>query len=214
VGRTGDAAPVRPPAGPDRAEPAAFLQVQREQQVARRLLAPEQHLAGQPGAERAHREDRRVEQRLPAAPGLGEEEARAGRGGAQGRGDRERRDPDAEQLPAAVEVAEPSPGDDEVAIDVAYSGINFADVQMRIGLYPDAPELPFIPGYEVSGTVRAVGGQVTGFAPGDRVVAGCYFGGYASAICVPARQVFKLPASLDLATGAFECQLMVPIASL
>jgi NADPH:quinone reductase-like Zn-dependent oxidoreductase len=32
-----------------------------------------------------------------------------------------------------------APGDDEVAIDVAYSGINFADIQMRLGLYPDAP---------------------------------------------------------------------------
>ena len=43
------------------------------------------------------------------------------------------------------EVADPAPGDDEVAIDVAYSGINFADVQMRIGLYPDAPKKPFVP---------------------------------------------------------------------
>ena len=54
-----------------------------------------------------------------------------------------------------------APADDEVAIDVAYSGVNFADVQMRIGLYPDAPKRPFVPGYEVSGTVRAVGKRVT-----------------------------------------------------
>ena len=43
----------------------------------------------------------------------------------------------------------------EVAIDVAYSGVNFADVQMRIGLYPDAPPLPYAPGYEVAGVATA-----------------------------------------------------------
>src|SRR4051812_8270514 len=58
------------------------------------------------------------------------------------------------------EVAARAPGDDEVAIDVAYSGVNFADVQMRIGLYPDAPKKPFVPGYEVSGTIAQVGKAV------------------------------------------------------
>lgn len=94
------------------------------------------------------------------------------------------------------------PGDEDVAIDVAYSGINFADIQMRIGMYPDAPPRPFVPGYEVSGTVAAVGARVTGIAVGDRVAAGCYFGGYASRVTVPARQVFKLPPAYDLAAAA------------
>ena len=53
------------------------------------------------------------------------------------------------------------PADDEVAIDVAYSGVNFADIQMRLGFYPDAPKKPFVPGYEVSGKVTAVGKNVT-----------------------------------------------------
>lgn len=94
------------------------------------------------------------------------------------------------------------PGDDEVAIDVAYSGVNFADIQMRLGFYPDAPKKPFVPGYEVSGTVAAVGSQVRDLAVGDPVVAGTYFGGYASHVTIPARQVFKLPTSVDLAGGA------------
>ncbi len=94
------------------------------------------------------------------------------------------------------------PGDDEVAIDVAYSGVNFADIQMRLGFYPDAPKKPFVPGYEVSGTVTAVGKAVKDIRPGDAVVAGTYFGGYASHVTIPARQVFKLPASVDLARGA------------
>lgn len=99
-------------------------------------------------------------------------------------------------------IASRIPGDDEVAIEVAYSGVNFADVQMRIGLYPDAPKKPFVPGYEISGTVAAVGTNVRDLAPGDRVVAGTYFGGYASHVTIPAHQVFKLPAQYDLAAGA------------
>ncbi|HEY5921341.1 MAG TPA: zinc-binding dehydrogenase [Kofleriaceae bacterium] len=95
-----------------------------------------------------------------------------------------------------------APGDDEVAIDVAYSGVNFADIQMRLGFYPDAPKKPFVPGYEVSGTVTAVGKGVHDVKPGDAVVAGTYFGGYASHVTIPARQVFKLPHSVDLAAGA------------
>jgi 2-desacetyl-2-hydroxyethyl bacteriochlorophyllide A dehydrogenase len=94
------------------------------------------------------------------------------------------------------------PGDDEVAIDVAYSGINFADIQMRLGLYPDAPKKPFVPGYEVSGKVTAVGKGVGDLRVGDPVIAGTYFGGYASHVTLPARQVFKLPSRIDLAAGA------------
>ena len=85
------------------------------------------------------------------------------------------------------DLAPRPPGDDEVAIDVAYSGVNFADVQMRLGFYPDAPKRPFVPGYEVSGKVSAVGknvhalGQVLGengrvkdgvFLAGEGVVIG------------------------------------------
>lgn len=100
------------------------------------------------------------------------------------------------------DVAARAPGPDEVAIDVAYSGINFADIQMRLGFYPDAPKRPFVPGYEVSGTVSAIGPGVTNVKVGDRVAAGTYFGGYASTVTIPARQVFVLPPSLDLEQAA------------
>jgi len=100
------------------------------------------------------------------------------------------------------ELAPRPPGADEVAIDVAYSGINFADIQMRLGLYPDAPKRPFVPGYEVSGRVTGVGRDVTGIKAGDSVIAGTYFGGYASHVTLPARQVAKLPTALDLEAGA------------
>src|SRR5512143_622894 len=100
------------------------------------------------------------------------------------------------------DLAPRPPADDEVAIDVAYSGVNFADIQMRLGFYPDAPKKPFVPGYEVSGTITALGANVKDLKVGDRVVAGTYFGGYASHVTIPARQVFKLPSSVDLAGGA------------
>ncbi|MBK7584165.1 MAG: zinc-binding dehydrogenase [Myxococcales bacterium] len=93
-------------------------------------------------------------------------------------------------------------GDDDVAIAVKYSGINFADIQMRLGFYPDAPKRPFVPGYEVSGTVEQVGKNVARFKVGDPVVAGTYFGGYASQVSVPAIQAFPLPQSTGLAEAA------------
>lgn len=94
------------------------------------------------------------------------------------------------------------PGDDEVAIDVAYSGVNFADIQMRLGFYPDAPKKPFIPGYEIAGRIAEVGRNVTGFRPGDPVAAGTYFGGYADRVVLPASQLLRLPATLALEVAA------------
>ena len=107
----------------------------------------------------------------------------------------------AERL-AILEKPNTPVGDDEVSIAVKYSGINFADIQMRLGFYPDAPKKPFVPGYEVSGYVDAVGKNVDHVRVGDAVVAGTYFGGYASQVTVPAFQVFPLPKSTDLAQGA------------
>lgn len=103
----------------------------------------------------------------------------------------------------ALRDAPPRPlADDEVAIDVAYSGVNFADIQMRLGFYPDAPKRPFVPGYEVSGTVAEVGAAVRDVRPGDPVAAGTYFGGYASRVQIPARQVLRLPDGLALDAAA------------
>lgn len=91
---------------------------------------------------------------------------------------------------------------DEVIIEVKYSGINFADILMRLGVYRDAPDKPFVPGYEVSGVVTAVGEAVTRFKTGDEVMAGCRFGGYVSKIKLPDWQVLKLPDGFNLEEGA------------
>ena len=68
------------------------------------------------------------------------------------------------------EAADPVAGAGQLRIRVAYAGVNFADIQARMGQYPDAPPLPCVVGYEVSGVVDQVGKGVEGFVEGDRVV--------------------------------------------
>lgn len=90
----------------------------------------------------------------------------------------------------------------EVLIKVAFSGVNFADLMMRQGLYPDAPPYPFVPGYEVGGYVLECGEKVDGLAPGDRVMAGCHFGGYSSQVVAPCHQVKVIPSNWSLEQAA------------
>lgn len=96
-----------------------------------------------------------------------------------------------------VEENQPLPGPGEVLIDVHYSGINFADILMRQGLYQDAPPFPFVPGYEVSGKARELGEGVTDLKVGEPVMAGCLFGGYSGQVVVPANHVKRLPDDRD-----------------
>jgi synaptic vesicle membrane protein VAT-1 len=100
------------------------------------------------------------------------------------------------------EAADPEPGPGEVRIRVAAAGINFADVLARMGLYPDAPKLPAVVGYEVAGTVDRVGAGVTGIREGDRVGSTTRFGGYSELVCVPAPQAYLLPEWLSFEKAA------------
>jgi synaptic vesicle membrane protein VAT-1 len=90
----------------------------------------------------------------------------------------------------------------EVRVRVKASGINFADILARMGLYPDAPSLPAVVGYEVSGLVDQVGEGVTTFAEGDRVLCFTRFGGYSDVICVPAIQAQRFPERLSFESAA------------
>src|SRR5689334_21331660 len=93
-------------------------------------------------------------------------------------------------------------GPGEVRVEVAAAGINFADVMARMGLYRDAPKTPCVVGYEVAGTISEMGEGVEDLVPGQRVLAGTLFGGYASQVVVPASDVVPLPEQLSFEQGA------------
>ena len=99
------------------------------------------------------------------------------------------------------EVPIPEPTDNEVCIQVNSFGLNFADVLARMGLYQDAPPLPSVIGYDVAGTVRAIGSTVTTCKVGDRVTALTRFGGYAEYACTMQEGVTVIPDDLDFATA-------------
>ncbi len=90
----------------------------------------------------------------------------------------------------------------DVRIAVHASGVNFADVMARQGLYPDCPKPPVVVGYEVAGRVIEAGAEATGVATGQRVVALTRFGGYADQVVVPWRQVFALPDDMPFTDAA------------
>jgi NADPH:quinone reductase-like Zn-dependent oxidoreductase len=100
------------------------------------------------------------------------------------------------------EALTPEPGPGEVRVRTALAGVNFADVMIRLGLYPDGPSLPGVPGYELSGTVEAVGEGVPASRVGESVAALTAFGGYSEQVCVPAAQAFPLPTGVGLEAAA------------
>ena len=107
-----------------------------------------------------------------------------------------------EQLTLA-EMPDPLPGPGEVLLDVAYAGCNWADTQVRMGIYPHAMTYPMVLGFEVSGTVAALGPGVSGVQIGDRVATFPDKGGaYAEKCVAPAAGLIKLPDSVGLDVGA------------
>jgi NADPH:quinone reductase-like Zn-dependent oxidoreductase len=111
--------------------------------------------------------------------------------------------------PEVLEVREapdPEPKTGELRIRVKASGINFADILARMGLYPDAPKLPAVIGYEVAGIVDGVGEDVGKFRDGDRVVCMTRFGGYSDVVCAPQSAVCEIPDALD-----FEGAASIPV---
>jgi len=100
------------------------------------------------------------------------------------------------------EATQPVPGPGEVRVRVRASGVNFADIMARMGLYPDAPPMPCVVGYEVSGEIDALGDGVAGFSVGERVLALTRFGGYSDAVVVPVEQIAAMPETLTFVKAA------------
>lgn len=99
------------------------------------------------------------------------------------------------------EIETPAPKGGEVLIQVAAAGVNYADLMQRQGAYMTRTHTPMTMGFEVAGTVAALGPEVTSPAVGTRV-AGLAAGGYAEYTVASASSVIPIPEHLDFAHAA------------
>lgn len=99
-----------------------------------------------------------------------------------------------------TDVDDPTPGPDQVVVEVAAAGLNYIDTYHRTGLYP--MPLPFTPGLEGAGTVTAVGSEVIDVAVGDTVAWSADIGTYAESVALPAASTVPVPAGLALDEAA------------
>ena len=96
-----------------------------------------------------------------------------------------------------IEEDIPEPRTGEVRLKILATGVAFADILMRYGMYPAMPPLPFSPGYDVVGVVDKLGDDVTNFTPGEVVTALTMIGGYSQYLCVPAEELTRVPEGVD-----------------
>ena len=99
------------------------------------------------------------------------------------------------------DVPEASPGPGEALLDIRSIGVNYTDVSSRKGTNPP-PSLPWTPGREAAGVVKAVGDGVTEVAVGDRVAYAMHTGSYSQEAVVPSWLLVRLPDGVEFATGA------------
>lgn len=105
-----------------------------------------------------------------------------------------------EALRPAV-VPEPVAGPGEVLVEVKAIGVNYPDLLITKGAYQHRPNLPFVPGCEIAGTVLAAP-PGSGWERGARVAAFVWSGGYAERAVVPFNALMRLPDDADFFTGA------------
>ena len=99
------------------------------------------------------------------------------------------------------DIEVPRPGEGQVLVKLAFSGVNFLDIQYRVGR-AHATQFPFVNGSEAAGVVDSVGDGVTGVKAGDRVAWTMILGTYAEYAVVPASRLVPLPAKIDFKTAA------------
>jgi NADPH:quinone reductase len=100
------------------------------------------------------------------------------------------------------DLPSPVPGPGEVVVSVKASGVNFPDVLIIQNKYQLKPPLPFSPGSEIAGTIKAVGDGVSHVKAGDDVFALTGFGGFAEEVKAEAKRVLPIPAGMTHATAA------------
>ena len=99
---------------------------------------------------------------------------------------------------------DPTPGEDQIVVQVKAIGVNYADCVIRMGFYASAKEYvgwPITPGFDFSGIVEKVGKNISIFKPGDRVFGVTRFDAYATHVTVPAHQLFQLPENRSFEEG-------------
>lgn len=104
-----------------------------------------------------------------------------------------------EQLVLADVPPPTEPRPDEVLVKVAYGGLRWGDIMQRNGFPSRARPTPFIAGQEAAGVIERVGSGVTGWKPGQRVVALPQQGAWAEYVTVPAARLHALPDRVSLA---------------
>jgi NADPH2:quinone reductase len=100
------------------------------------------------------------------------------------------------------DVPAPVPGPKQLLVEVKAAGVNFPDALMVQGLYQVKPPLPFAPGAEIAGVVKAVGAEAKGFKPGDRVIALTGTGGFAEECLADAARTMPIPPGMDFDAAA------------
>ena len=101
-----------------------------------------------------------------------------------------------------IEIDDPVAGPGELLVRVRAAAINYPDVLIIEDKYQLKPPRPFAPGGEIAGEVEAVGAGVSGWIPGDRVIAVTGFGGLAEKMVIPERAAFRLPPDRSFAEGS------------
>jgi NADPH2:quinone reductase len=96
------------------------------------------------------------------------------------------------------EIPPPECEDGSVLIEVNYAGVQYPDALQAQGLYQSKPELPYVPGMDVSGIVLETSAGVDRVKVGDRVIALLSIGGLSEIVSVPAQSVWKAPANIHL----------------
>ena len=91
----------------------------------------------------------------------------------------------------------PEPSEGQVRVKILATGVAYADVMMRRGIYPGAPPLPYTPGYDMVGVIDAVGAGVKAFSTGQMVAALTFFGSYSQYICLSTDFLVVVPEGVD-----------------
>jgi NADPH2:quinone reductase len=100
------------------------------------------------------------------------------------------------------ELPDPQPGPGQAVVEVMAAGVNFPDVLTVQGKYQVRPELPFTPGNEFAGVVRALGAGVTSVKVGDRVIGFTRTGAFAQQALAPVESLMPMPSGMDFETAA------------